>query len=56
MDNPILQLARHAIEFIKSGPYREILTSADKDVKEAVDQVVAATPSYVRQQRGKVIN
>lgn len=56
VDNPILQLARHAIEFIKSGPYREILTSADKDVKEAVDQVVAATPSYVRQQRVKVIN
>lgn len=56
VDNPILQLARHAIEFIKSSPYREILTSADKDVKEAVDQVVAATPSYVRQQRVKVIN
>ena len=56
VDNPILQLARHAIEFIKSGPYREILTSAGKDVKEAVDQVVAATPSYVRQQRVKVIN
>ena len=56
VDNPILQLARHAIEFIKSGPYREILISADKEVKEAVDQVVAATPSYVRQQRVEVIN
>lgn len=56
VDNPILQLARHAIEFIKGGPYREILNSAAKDVKEAVDQVVSATPSYVRQQRVKVIN
>ena len=54
-DNPILQLARHAIEFVKAGPYCEILTTADKDVKEAVDQVVVATPTYMRQQRSKVI-
>ena len=55
VDNPMLQLTRHAIEFIKAGPYREILTRAETDVKEAVDLVVAATPTYVRQQRAKVI-
>ena len=55
VDNPILQLVRHVIEFIKAGPYREILSGADKTVKEAVAQVVAATPTYVRQERAKVI-
>ena len=55
VDNPMLQLARHAIEFIKAGPYREILTRAETDVKEAVNLVVAATPTYVRQQRAKVM-
>ena len=55
VDNPLLQLVRHAIEFIKSGPYREILSAVDKDVKDAVEQVIAATPTYVRQQRVKVI-
>lgn len=55
VDNPLLQLVRHTIEFIKSGPYREILSAADGDVWEAVAQIVAATPTYMRQQRVKVM-
>lgn len=55
VDNPLLQLVRHAIEFINSGPYRKILSAADRETKDSVGQVIAATPTYVRQQRAKVI-
>ena len=55
-DNPVLQLVRHAIEFIKAGPYREILTKASREIRDCVAQVIAATPSYVRQHRLKVMS
>lgn len=54
-DNPVMQLVRHALEYIRSGRYRSVLTH-DEDTKNAVTAVVAATPEYAKSARVRVIN
>ena len=51
-DNPLVELIRHTIEFIKHKPYGMILLSK---AKEEVIQVIDATPSYEPYDRRKVI-
>lgn len=51
-DNPLLELIRHTIEFIKNKPYGMILLSK---AKEEVGRIIDSTPSYEVCDRRKVI-
>ncbi len=53
-DNALTQLIRHTIEFIRSNPATASILS-DKDSRLATDEIVSATPSYVRNDRSKII-
>ena len=53
-DNPLIQLVRHTIEFIRANAATASILQ-EKDTRAAVDEVVAATPSYARGDRAKVI-
>lgn len=51
-DNELMELVRHAIEFIKGKPYgRKVLTRAG----DAVKLVTEATPGYARHDRQKIV-
>lgn len=55
-DNPVTQLVRHTIEFIKGKDLGRRLLSSDGDTKEAVSRIVAATnETYMPQKRQLVI-
>ena len=54
-DNPITELVRHTIEYMKvSNIFKHILTS-NEDMKTAVELIVNATPLYNRMERNKVL-
>lgn len=51
-DNPLMQLVRHTIEFIKGKPYgNKVLVNAKDEVKQVMD----ATPAYALSDRQKII-
>ncbi|MBP5350889.1 MAG: hypothetical protein J6Y56_02895 [Fibrobacterales bacterium] len=54
-DNPMTQLVRHTIEFLRAGGYGAILDS-DADVRDDVRAIEAATESYSRSERAKVVS
>ena len=54
-DNPVMQLIRHTIEFIRCDHRRSTILRSNAEIKEAVEQVVEVTPSYNDQDRQKVI-
>ena len=54
-DNPVMQLIRHTIEFIKADRRRAVILSGDDEIKNAVVQITEATSSYNAQDRNKVI-
>lgn len=54
-DNYITQLIRHTIEFIHKNGGEEIL-NADADTKQAVSQIISATPSYADNELHTIIN
>ena len=54
-DNPVTQLIRHTIEFIRSDHRRSTILRCSAEIKDAVTQIVAVTPSYSGQERQKVI-
>ena len=51
-DNSLMQLVRHAIEFIKRKPFGKNILMR---VKEEVELVVASTPSFSLRERQKVV-
>lgn len=53
-DNPVLELIRHTIEFIKESGLSAILTH-DPEIKECVNQIYEATPSYQKNQRAWIM-
>lgn len=55
-DNAVTQLIRHTIEFIRKEKNYNFIISGDRDVREAVQQVVDATPSYSSRARREIIN
>lgn len=55
-DNAVTQLIRHTIEFIRKEKNYNFIISGDRDVREAVQQVVDATPSYSSLARREIIN
>lgn len=54
-DNAMTQLIRHAIEYIRSSQYSDIILNSDKDTKDFVAEIIESTPSYSRNDRQKVI-
>ena len=54
-DNYITQLIRHTIEFIHKNGGEDIL-NADADTKQAVSQIISATPSYADNELHTIIN
>ena len=54
-DNPVTELVRHTIEYMRgSNIFKHILTS-NEDMKAAVETIVNATPLYNRMARNKVL-
>lgn len=54
-DNHITQLIRHTIEFIHKNGGEDIL-NIDIDTKQAVSQIISATPSYADNELHTIIN
>ncbi|MBP5370157.1 MAG: hypothetical protein J6Z01_17065 [Bacteroidales bacterium] len=55
-DNPMIQLIRHTIEYIKSKKYGKSILTGSSDIQSAVRQIIEVTHSYAVQQRQSVIN
>ena len=54
-DNALIQLVRHTIEFIRADAKIAPVLTGDKDTRDAVNDIVFATPSYARGDREKVV-
>ena len=54
-DNPLIQLVRHTIEFIRADAKTAPVLTGDKDTRDAVNDIVFATPTYARGDRAKVV-
>ena len=55
-DNPLTELVRHTIEFIKTKPFGKSILNCDSDTKSAVSQIVELTQNYSFHARQKVIS
>lgn len=55
-DNPLTELVRHTIEFIKTKPFGKSVLNCDSETKSAVSQIVEATQSYSRLAMQKIIS
>lgn len=55
-DNPLTELVRHTIEFIKTKPVGKSILNSDSDTKSAVSQIVELTQNYSFHERQKVIS
>jgi len=55
-DNKVTQLIRHTIDYISSHPMGDGILSNDDETKEAVGLICAATPSYQRKDRNRIIS
>lgn len=55
-DNPMTQLVRHTIEFIRRKPFGKAALHNDPDTEGCVQQIIQATPTFQPQQRQTVIN
>ena len=55
-DNPVTQLIRHTIEFIRRKSFGKSILHNDPDTEGYVQQIIQATPTYQAQQRQAVIN
>lgn len=55
-DNPLTELVRHTIEFIKTKPFGKSILNCDSATKSAVSQIVEATQSYSRLAMQKIIS
>ena len=54
-DNPVMQLIRHTIEYIKTHRYNNVLTN-NADVFTNINKIILATPAYDKNSRPKLIN
>lgn len=55
-NNPMTQLIRHTIEFIRRKPFGKAVLHNDADTEACVQQIVQATPTFVARQQQAVIN
>lgn len=54
-DNPLTQLIRHTIEYIKTKKFGNAVLNCDTEMRKCVQEILAATPSYTPQNREKTI-
>lgn len=54
-DNPLTELVRHTIEFIKAKPLGASVLSSDLQTKSAVNQIIEVTGSYNFHERSRII-
>jgi 5-methylcytosine-specific restriction endonuclease McrBC regulatory subunit McrC len=55
-DNPVLQLVRHTIEYIKTNPLGKSILSRDEDTIDHTNSIVFYTQSYKKNNRKKIIS
>ncbi len=55
-DNDMTQLIRHTLEYMKEKPIGRSLLNGNSDIKQCVDMIYQATPTYETKNRGRVIN
>lgn len=55
-DNPMTQLIRHTIEFIRRKPFGKAVLHNDSDTEAYVQQIIQATPTFMARQQQVVIN
>lgn len=55
-DNPVTQLIRHTIEYIRRSPVAGNVLKCDKSTDEAVRTIYDITPSYNANDRQRIIN
>ena len=55
-DNPLTQLVRHAIEWIKTSPWGQSIINSDETTKIFIREIIAATPTYETRKRQEIIN
>lgn len=55
-DNPITELVRHTIEYMRSNNTFKYILTISEEVKTAVENIVNATPLYNRMERKKILS
>ncbi|MCC8120143.1 MAG: hypothetical protein LIP09_15560 [Bacteroidales bacterium] len=55
-DNPVTQLVRHTIEYIKDHPFGNNILNGSQEIRNAVQSIIYSTPSYNNTDRQSVIN
>ena len=55
-DNPVMQLVRHTIEYLRASSIFKNVLSCSEEMKEAVGRIEGATPSYNRMERSKILS
>lgn len=55
-DNPVTQLIRHTIEFVRKKPFGQSVLHNDAEMEGCVQQIILATPTYTDRQRQAVVN
>lgn len=55
-DNPLTELVRHTIEFIRTKPFGKSILNSDSETKSAVSQIVELTRNYSFHERHKIIS
>ena len=55
-DNDITQLIRHTIEYMKGSSIGASMLESDVAIKECIEVIYQATPSYNEKNRGAIIN
>ncbi len=55
-DNPVTQLVRHTIEYIRTRKNSGNILTSDEDIRNAVSDITLSTPTYSKNARRSVIN
>ncbi len=55
-DNPITELVRHTIEYMRSSNTFKYILTSNEEVKAAVETIINATPLYNQMERNKILS
>jgi len=55
-DNPVMQLIRHTIEYMKTHPLGKLILNNKSDICENVNTIIFHTQNYNKNNRQKIIN
>ncbi len=54
-DNDMTQLIRHTLEYMKDTPMGQSILNGDSELKQCVEMIYQATPTYETRNRGQII-